>query len=521
MRSSRQNLSNGMARLCLVIPILILGLHPPAGSLDLAAGPWVYLRRDTPPASNERLVEVIAVGDVMPGRGLAATPGLFDRVAGELQGADLAIGNLEGVMAVDSSTGLTPSLYLPPGTAASLAEAGFDMLGLANNHALDAGPQGLAETASHLQAAGLQPLESARPVVREIDSLKIAFLAGNEIPSAGDDALLAALRAVRPSADIVIILLHWGQEYQRHPNQAQRELAGELLAAGADIVLGSHPHVVQDLQVIHPEDADDRPRLVAYSLGNFVFDQGWDDTGQGLALRLLFDRSGLRAAQALPLRTAPRPRWMAPGEATDLLERILPVERSGFACLPDSCRPVQVPQERRSGLLWSGAIDLTGDGRPEIVRRQGPAVEIYQDGQPAWRSPPEWRVLDLALGDPNDDGRYELLLALEKPTPSGNLTNHPFILGYRGGSYRLLWGGSPVSDPLREVELGDLDGDGVAELAVIEASPDGSARYVTVWRWHGWGFSLLWRSPPGEYHDLTILPAGDGLPTRLSVSAAP
>jgi len=312
--------------------------------------------------------------------------------------------------------------------------------------------------------------------------------------------------------------VHWGQEYQRHPNQAQRELAGELLAAGADIVLGSHPHVVQDLQVVHPEGPGGRPRLVAYSLGNFVFDQGWEDTGQGLALRLLFDRSGLRAAQALPLRTAPRPRWMAPGEAVPLLERILPVERAGFACSHNSCRAVQVPQERRSGLFWSGAIDLTGDGRPEIIRRQGQAVEIYQDGQAAWRSPPEWRVLDLALGDPNDDGRYELLLALEKPGPSGNMTNHPFILGYRGGSYRLLWGGSPVSAPLLEVELGDLDGDGVAELAAIEASQDGIARYVTVWRWYGWGFSLLWRSPPGEYHDLTILPAEDNLPSRLSVS---
>ena len=521
MQSSRQNLSNGMARLCLVIPFLILGLHPPAGALDLSSDPWVYLREGTPPAWDERLVELIAVGDVMPGRGLAGRPGLFDRVVGELQGADLAIGNLEGVMAIDPSTSLLPSLYLPPGTAASLVEAGFDLLSLANNHTLDAGPQGLIETARRLQAAGVQPLESARPVVREIDGLKIAFLAWNEIPSARGAGLLAALGAVRPSADIVIILVHWGQEYQRHPNQAQRELAGELLAAGADIVLGSHPHVVQDLHVVPPEGPGGRPRLVAYSLGNFVFDQGWDDTGQGLALRLLFDRSGLRAAQALPLWTAPRPRWMAPTEAVPLLERILPAERAGFACSHDSCRAVQVPQEQRSGLFWSGAIDLTGDGRPEIIRRQGQAVEIYQDGQAAWRSPPEWRVLDLALGDPNDDGRYELLLALEKPGPSGDTTNHPFIVGYRGGSYRLLWGGSPVSAPLREVELGDLDGDGLAELAVIEASPDGSARYVTVWRWHGWGFSLLWHSPPGDYHDLTILPAEDGLPARLSVSTGP
>jgi hypothetical protein len=519
MQSSLQNLNNGMARLCLLIPLLILGLHPHAGALDLSAAPWVYLRGSKTPASGEHLVEIIAVGDVMLGRGLADTSGLFDHVAGELQGADLAIGNLEGVMAVAPSTKNTPSLYLPPGAAATLAEAGFDLLSLANNHTLDAGPKGLDETARRLQSAGVQPLLSASSVVREIDGLKIAFLAWNEIPSTRGGSLLAALRAVRPIADIVIILVHWGREYQRHPTLAQRELAGELLAAGADIILGSHPHVVQDLYIPHPESPPESPQLVAFSLGNFVFDQGWDDTGQGLAFRLLFDRSGLRAAQALPLRTSPRPRWMAPSEAVALLERILPVERTGFACSPDSCRAVPVPHEQRSGLFWSGAIDLTGDGHLEIIRRQGQAVEIYQDGQVAWHSPPEWRVLDLALGDPNDDGRYELLLVLEKPDPSGNVTSHPFIVGYRGGSYRLLWGGSPVSAPLLEAELGDLDGDGVAELAVIEAAQDSAARYVTIWHWYGWGFSLLWRSPLGEYHDLTILPPEDSLPARLSVSA--
>src|SRR3990172_8578967 len=120
MRSSHQSLSDGMARLCLVIPPLILGLHLPASALDSSAGPWVYLRQGIPPASSERLVAVIAVGDVMPGRGLAAITGLFDHVAGELQDADLAIGNLEGVMAVEPATGPSPFLYLPPGTAASL-----------------------------------------------------------------------------------------------------------------------------------------------------------------------------------------------------------------------------------------------------------------------------------------------------------------------------------------------------------------------------------------------------------------
>jgi hypothetical protein len=203
-----------------------------------------------------------------------------------------------------------------------------------------------------------------------------------------------------------------------------------------------------------------------------------------------------------------------------MLERILPAARTGFACSEYECSSVDVPQQDRSGIFWSGAIDLTGDGRPEIIRRQRRKVEIYQDGQVVWHSPPEWQIKDLTLGDPNDDGRYELLLALEKPGPAGIMTSHPFIVGYRGGSYRLLWGGSPVSAALLEVELGDLDGYGVEELVAIERSEDGAASYVTVWRWNGWGFSLVWRSPPGEYRDLAILPAEVGLSSILSVSVA-
>lgn len=488
---------------------------------ELSAARWIYLRGGAPPALDERLVEVIAAGDVMPGRGLAGMPGIFDRVASELGGADLAIANLEGAITTTSPVRSSGPLLIPPAAAASLAGAGFDLLGLANNHALDAGAQGLIEMARLLGKAGIQTVKDGESVVQTSRGLKIAFLAWNEFSPKRDQDLPGLVRSLHRDADIVIVLAHWGQEYQRHPDAQQRRLAGQLLEAGADIILGSHPHVVQDVQLVPAEGSQAPARLVAFSLGNFAFDQGWDDTGQGLALRLLLDGRGLRAAQALPLWTAPRPRWMTEAEAAHLLDRALPAKRVGFTCSRDTCQAVQVPQVPRDGRFWSGAIDLTGDGQPEIVRRQREGVEIYQDGQLVWRSPPEWRVHDAALGDPNEDGRYELLLALEKAGSSGIPAYHPFIVGYRGGIYGLLWGGSAVSAPLLEVELGDLDSDGRDDLAAIEAAEDGVSRYLAVWRWHGWGFSLAWRSPAGDYHDLVILPAGDGLPARLSAAASP
>lgn len=499
--------------LALAAGALILGPAPPAGAAIPSSAVWVYLRGGQPPAANERVVSVLVVGDVMLGRGLAGTPDPFAHVSDTLQSADLTMGNLEGVITSAPPDPQGLALLMPPGTEQTLAEAGFDLLGLANNHALDAGPGGLAETQGRLSDAGLDPVDGLTPVVRQVGGLKLAFLAWNDLGAPDPDPLLASIAEARLQADVVVVMVHWGQEYTRHPILRQRDLADHLLAAGADVVVGSHPHVAQDVEIEQPFAAGDRARLVAYSLGNFAFDQGWDDTAQGLALRLLFDKGGLRAAQALPLWTAPRPRWIDPGEASDLLARVLPPDRIGFTCSADACRQVPVPDDSHTGLFQSGAIDLTGDGVPETVQLQSGAAEILQAGQTVWRSPPDWTVRDLALGDPNLDGRYEVLLAVD----AAGRGSQPIVIGYRGGLYRQLWGGSPVADPILEVELADLDGDGGQELAAIETAAGGSSRDVAVWRWHGWGFSLVWRSPPGDYHDLIVLPPADGSPALLSV----
>jgi len=144
------------------------------------------------------------------------------------------------------------------------------------------------------------------------------------------------------------------------------------------------------------------------------------------------------------------------------------------------------------------------------VRRQAGVVYIFNNDLFSWQSPPEWIVPDLALGDPNDDGRNEMVVVVRKTDDQGNLTSHPFVIGYRGGIYRQLWGGSAVAQPLDEVELGDLDGDGFQELVVIEKNPEKSERMITVWRWHGWGFSLVWRSQPGQFQDLSLIRGIDG-----------
>jgi gamma-polyglutamate biosynthesis protein CapA len=535
----------------LVVSLLLLGLligrvgreaELPAAPPDLSVYPWLYLREGTTPTPGEGAT-LLAVGDVMLGRGVLAEPDPLADVSAWLQTADLVLGNFEGVIA-DLNAGPTPPGYdlrMPEASASQLRAAGFDVVGLANNHSLDLGASGLEETAARLAAAGLVVIgagpdreTAVQAWLPTVNGIQLALLAFNAIPDpVGQDAILpynwtraewdqetatAAVAAARAQADAVIVSIHWGYEYQLRADPAQRRMAEALLEAGADLVVGHHPHVAQ-------ETAVQSGRLVAYSLGNFVFDQGQGETNQGLALRAVFDANGLLAVQALPVWAGPRPRLMALETAESLLTRIWPMPRRiGFVCSRPAddlaCRPAAVPQKPQTGPFWSGQVDLTGDGRPEWVRREGEQIVIYSEGAEVWRGLPEWRVVDLALGDPNDDGRQEAILAVWKEDESGAARSHPFIIGYRGGHYTLLWGGSAVALPIHELELGDVTGDGADNLVVLEETADGRQRAISVWRWHGWGYTLLWRSSPAHYQDLVLLPAADGKKMIISTAVA-
>jgi poly-gamma-glutamate synthesis protein (capsule biosynthesis protein) len=326
--------------------------------------------------------------------------------------------------------------------------------------------------------------------------------------------MVKAVATAHAQADIVIVSLHWGYEYELRPDPAQQRLAASMRAAGADIIAGHHPHVVQTVTLLDGG-------VVAYSLGNFLFDQGNGETGQGLILRVLLDQQGVRAVQGLPIRAGVRPSLIAPAEADELLARISPPpQRVGYAVDGGRLRRVAVSAELATGRFWSGEVDLTGDGQAERIRLEGTRARIYQGGRLSWESPAGWEVVDVALGDPNDDGRQELMLAVWKDDPAGFRRSHPYLIGYRGGAYSLIWGGRAVAEPIREIELGDVDGDGRQELLVLLEEASGR-RVVAVWRWHGWGFSLISRSSPGAYRDL-VLPSGlgDTLPV-ISVALSP
>ena len=186
----------------------------------------------------------------------------------------------------------------------------------------------------------------------------------------------------------------------------------------------------------------------------------------------------------------------------------------GFACDSEGCFAVTVEEAEPYLALRESEIDLTGDGLPEKVVFEDNSLAVFKDGIRVWKSVPAWHVVDYALGDPNDDGRNEILVALWKPDADGILRSQPFIVGFRGGRYKTIWGGSAVAYGIHEVLLADLDGDGRQELIILESADpaDGlgaTLRTLSVWDWHGWGFSLRWRSEPAHYSDLSLAPSVD------------
>lgn len=267
------------------------------------------------------VVVIAAVGDLMLGRSVgwriaAGEPGVpFVGVARLLE-ADLTVGNLEAPIADTGEPAAKAYAFRAPMAAAHvLGQAGFDVVALANNHSLDYGPEALLQTLDLLATAGVRGVGAGpdaaaarRPVVVERHGLRLAFLAYVDTPPEGTyrrEAWEAGegkpgvawldLGQVREDvtrakgrADHVVVLFHWGVEGSAQPSAAQRQAAEAAIDAGATLVLGSHPHVLQPV-----EERDGR--LVAFSLGNFVFDGFEGEANRSAVLRIVLDRQGVRS----------------------------------------------------------------------------------------------------------------------------------------------------------------------------------------------------------------------------------
>lgn len=240
-------------------------------------------------------VTILFVGDIMLDRGVRNAinrEGVnypFEAVRELLVSPDLSIGNLEGVFTDNPSIAVVNNKILrftfDPSLVSMLKDFGFDGFSLANNHALDFGREGFENTRRLLSDNGMfsfgSPINdgvlSAKHSVREE---KVCFVGYHSLFYPDTTLVLNEIKNLISECDFLVTVAHWGEEYQDEENEAQREVARSFIDAGADLVIGHHPHVVQPVEIY-------KDKAIFYSLGNFLFDQDFSiPTRQSLAVEL-------------------------------------------------------------------------------------------------------------------------------------------------------------------------------------------------------------------------------------------
>lgn len=207
----------------------------------------------------------------------------FLNVSDLLRGADIVFSNLENPI-IDNCPYTNSGLKFctDPSMVGGLKFAGIDIVNLANNHILNYGKVGLEKTKKYLDAGGIKWVGDGNLVIIEKNRTKFGFLGFDFLDYKLQQKDLDLVRNSKKQVDILIIGVHWGEEYKSKANSNQRLLARLLSDAGADYIVGHHPHWVQDMEIISKTK-------VYYSLGNFVFDQMWsEETKKGISVNVIF-----------------------------------------------------------------------------------------------------------------------------------------------------------------------------------------------------------------------------------------
>jgi poly-gamma-glutamate synthesis protein (capsule biosynthesis protein) len=291
----------------------------------------------TPGAGPGRVVTVTVVGDVMLGRRVGAAMAASGDFAAPLRpmaqrlaAADVTIANFEATLSRDGApTQGGDSFAADPRVVEGLRLAGVDVLSLANNHVGDWGSRALVRTVRAVREMGLQPVgagrslaQARRPAIVDVGGVRVGVLATDSIgesPAAGRDRpgtnridmpprtgpldraalrrVLGDIERIRRDVDLLLVLPHWGTQYTHVAEPVQRRVGRAMVGAGADLVVGGHPHWVQGVQVVDPE----RGAMVVHSLGNFVFDMDFmRRTQEGVILEALAWDGDLKAIEFVP-----------------------------------------------------------------------------------------------------------------------------------------------------------------------------------------------------------------------------
>ncbi|CEQ16695.1 CapA family protein [Paraclostridium sordellii] len=273
------------------------------------------------------ILKATFVGDIMLGRNVEKFgeenkyTELFSKVSKIYKDSDYISGNFENaVLTKEKSNYTTADKYIhlnsTEKSVEALSQQHFDVVTLANNHVYDYGENGLRDTINILEkynidyiGAGENIDQASKYNVKSVNGVEIAnigisdtiapeFTAYKEKPgivTTKDDAHLKIIKYANKECDLVVVNIHWGDEYSFKESEYQRKLAQDMIDMGADIIIGHHPHVLHPIETY-------KDGIIFYSLGNFVFDQGWSRTKDSIIVNYKLDKYGNGEFEVIPLR---------------------------------------------------------------------------------------------------------------------------------------------------------------------------------------------------------------------------
>ena len=434
--------------------------------------------------AREPIVSVLLVGDVMLGRGVAPIvrsepAGIFEDVRHVIAGADIAAANLESPLTLRPHIATNPfALEADPAAADSLAIAGFDVVGIANNHAGDAGRLSILDTIDAVNSAGMAVVGGGDGIagaftvhIVERNGLRVGFLAFDAtlagtsataehpgVASWDGERVESVVTSAREQVDVLVVGVHGGVEYYGDTDPGMKVLAGRLAGWGVDIVWGHGSHVMQP--IFETPGAGGRTTVVATSLGNFLFDQSSAGTRRGAVLEVLADREGVFAFRV---------------GTTEHHDRRVHFEAWA---LPETDAVLL-------GLEWWNLTRRT-ELAPEP--NTGSFIAEFPGGD----------IVHAAAGNATGDGRNALVISHRRPYGE-NEVNAQFPgrawadrlgrsahLGvYRPEDLRAIWIAGSLFRPIARVAVCD------GALALAFDSLDDNEVVVTgAWVWQGFGFTV-------------------------------
>ncbi len=479
-----------------------------------------------------------------------------------LRSGDLTFCNIECPICEGAKIGITQVTFrADPETVEALTYGGFDVISLANNHTMDFGEDCLIKTFDYINeayieyvGAGKNIQEARTPLIKEIKDTTIAFLAYNDsdvVPSyyfasensAGTNEMdISRLQedigkiknGEYGDVDLIIVSMHSGTEFTPIPNSRQTSFARAAIDAGAEIVLGHHPHAVQHIEQYNG-------KYIVYSMGNFVLDQmRWENCTKELLLNLSISKDKVTEVEVIPLRMKKfcETNVAFGAEKADILNIInFDTETKPYISCEDGIYSekqrdilINLDSNTNENETTENTIEIRNEQkiwnideeRQLNVVNVNNRIYLIENNEIIYRFRNDWIITDFATGDVNDNGSEELAVSFWRVGDNGQKFgdlegsrfnkrgNHIFIFSFENNQLNKLYSSSTISLPIVDLKISDLDQDGKEELITLNGKYEDydnnnlKGNKIYIWEWNNETFSNKFESSEMEIETMWI-----------------